>query len=156
MKTKSQPKQDTKKVIDGLAHLLADTYLLYLKTQNFHWNVKGPNFPIYHKMFEEQYEQLAEATDLLAERMRALEVSAPASFSKFLQLTSLDEAGHNLNAEEMLKALLIDHESIARTIAKLFEVAEECGDEVTFDLFIQRKTEHDKTAWMLRSTLGIK
>lgn len=140
-------------LIDSLAHLLADTYHLYLKTQNFHWNVRGPHFFEYHKMFEEQYQQLADATDKIAERMRALREPAPASFSKFLQLTSLAEAGHNLSAKEMLEEALADHEAIAKTIAGLFEIAEECGDEVTLDLFIERKTEHDKTAWMLRSLL---
>ena len=151
-KTSSTHKKDAQ-IIDGLAHLLADTYLLYLKTQNFHWNVTGPHFFPYHKMFEEQYQQLAEAVDLLAERMRALKVVTPASFTKFLQLTSLDEPGHNLTAEEMLQALLVDHGTIAKNIEKLFAVAEACNDEVTLDLFIQRKSEHDKTAWMLESTL---
>lgn len=149
----SVAKKKNIQIIDGLAHLLADTYLVYLKTQNFHWNVTGPNFYAYHKMFEDQYKQLAEATDIIAERMRALQVPAPASFSKFLQLTSLDEAGHHLNAEQMIHALLIDHEGIAKNIAKLFDIAVECGDQVTFDLFIERKTEHDKIAWMLRSIL---
>jgi len=147
-------KKKSTQLIDGLAHLLADTYMIYLKTQNFHWNVEGPNFHSYHKMFEEQYQQLAEATDVLAERMRALKVPAPASFSKFLQLTSLEEAGQHLSAQEMVRTLLHDHEIIAKEINGLFAVAEECGDEVTMDLFIQRKTEHDKTAWMLRSILG--
>ena len=141
-------------VIDGLSHLLADTYLLYLKTQNFHWNVTGSHFSQYHKMFEEQYEALADAVDVLAERIRALNAPAPASFAKFLMLTSLNEAGKVTNAEEMVKELLHDHEHVAASLAKMFTVAERCHDQVTLDLFIQRKTEHDKTAWMLRSTLA--
>lgn len=144
-----------KAVIDGLSHLLADTYLLYLKTQNFHWNIISPNFPSYHKLLEEQYEALAEATDILAERIRALNAKAPASFSEYLKLTSLKEAHGNLDAEAMLKALLGDHIAIGTTLTNLFEIIENAGDEVTLDLLIQRKAEHDKVAWMLRSTLGI-
>lgn len=140
-------------VIDGLSHLLADTYVLYLKTQNFHWNVTGPHFREYHKLFEEQYKALAEATDLIAERIRALNAPAPASFAKFLMLTSLNEAGHMLVANKMIKDLLHDHELVAKNITKAFVIAEKTDDQVTLDLLIQRKTEHDKFAWMLRSTL---
>lgn len=140
-------------IIDGLSCLLADTYLLYLKTQNFHWNVTGPHFISLHHLFETQYEQLADAVDLLAERIRALQAPAPASFSEFLKLTSLEEADTGLSAEDMLSALLNDHETMAAACNRMIQAAEEEGDEVTVDMLIERKTEHDKTAWMLRSTL---
>lgn len=141
-------------VAEGLVRLLADTYVLYVKTQNFHWNVVGPHFFAYHKAFEEQYEQLADAVDVIAERIRALNEQTPASMSDFLSLTSLDEAEERLEVKEMVKMLLEDHEMIADILTELFEIAEENNDEVTLDLLIQRKTEHDKTAWMLRSALG--
>lgn len=154
MKQKVFPAQKYRShVADGLAHLLADTYVLYLKTQNFHWNVRGPHFAEYHKLFEAQYEQLATATDLIAERLRALNVLAPASFSQFLMLTSLKEADGNKSAEAMIQELLHDHELMGAQFGKLFEWAQKEKDEVTLDLFIQRKTEHDKIAWMLRSLL---
>lgn len=146
-------KKTTQAVVDGLSHLLADTYLLYLKTQNYHWNVTGPHFHALHKMFEEQYEQLSEATDELAERIRALGAKSPGSFGEFLKLASLDEADSSANAESMIAHLLADHEAIAATIEKLFDVMQADGDEVSMDMLIERKTEHDKTAWMLRSTL---
>ncbi len=154
MKQKVLPAQKYRShVADGLAHLLADTYVLYLKTQNFHWNVTGPHFAEYHKLFEAQYEQLADATDLIAERLRALNIIAPASFSQFLMLTSIKEADGNIKAEAMIGELLHDHELMGRQIDKMIEWAQKEKDEVTMDLFIQRKTEHDKTAWMLRSLL---
>jgi starvation-inducible DNA-binding protein len=154
-KTKSASKEINHDAIDGLSLMLADTYVLYLKTQNFHWNVTGPHFSALHAMFEEQYKQLAEAVDVIAERIRALRAPAPASFTQFLKLASLEEADNNLNADQMVKELLSDHEAIAKSISKLFSVMQECGDEVTLDLLIERKNEHDKTAWMLRSTAGI-
>lgn len=141
-------------LIEGLSHLLADTYLLYLKTQNFHWNVTGSNFYALHKMFEDQYGQLANAVDLIAERIRALKAPAPATLAEYQKLTSLHEAGHHLNSESMLRELMNDHETIAKLINGLFLTAEEERDEVTLDLLIQRKNEHDKTAWMLHSSLG--
>lgn len=140
-------------VIDGLSQLLADTYLLYVKTQNFHWNVTGRDFYSLHKLFEEQYEQLSEATDLLAERIRALKAKAPGSLAEFLKLASLNESGNDLDAVSQVKQLLSDHETLAANIEKLFAIAEADGDEVTLDMLIERKTEHDKTAWMLRSTI---
>lgn len=151
-KTTTRTKMESD-IADALAHLLADTYLLYLKTQNFHWNVTGPNFYSLHKMLEEQYEQLADAADLLAERLRALSVRAPGSFAEFMKLAGLDEASDESDAKQMIASLLKDHEAMAASITRMFEIAEDEGDEVTLDMLIQRKTEHDKTAWMLRSTL---
>lgn len=150
------PKQAlSSKLIEGLSHILAETYHLYLKTQNFHWNVTGPHFYAYHKMFEEQYEALAKATDEIAEHIRTLRSFVPASFTEFLKLSSLHEAPAMLAAEGMVNVLLQDHEIISKRIAALFGAAEEIGDEVSLDLLIQRKTEHDKFAWMLRSTLSL-
>jgi starvation-inducible DNA-binding protein len=142
-----------KKVIDGLKILLADTYLLYLKTQNFHWNVTGPHFISLHTMLEEQYDQLSAAADLLAERIRALKIQAPGSFTEFLKLTSLKEASGETSSTAMISTLLKDHESMSATISGLFKIMEDAGDEATLDILIQRQQEHEKTAWMLRSTL---
>lgn len=145
---------NTSNMIDGLSCLLADTYLLYLKTQNFHWNVTGPNFASLHHLFEQQYTQLSEAVDLLAERIRALNAVAPGSFAEFLKLTSLEEAEDGLNASDMVAALMKDHETMAATVNRMIHAAQEDDDEVTVDMLIERKTEHDKNVWMLRSTLG--
>jgi starvation-inducible DNA-binding protein len=141
------------KIAEELAHFLADTYLLYLKTQNFHWNVRGPAFYSLHKMFEEQYVELAQATDELAERMRALGSIAPATFSEFLKLTSLTEDRGDLKAEEMIKKLVKDHEMLAVHALHILEKAQKVQDEATVDLLIQRIAIHQKTAWMLKSSL---
>lgn len=154
MKKTKKGSASTSNVIDALAHLLADTYLLYLKTQNFHWNVAGPHFISMHKLFEEQYESLSDATDVLAERIRALDAQAPGSFSEFLKLASLDEACEETTAEDMVASLLKDHEAMSAAITRMFDIMEDDGDEVTMDILIARKTEHDKTIWMLRSTLS--
>lgn len=151
---RSTAKSSRQKVGDGLAHYLADTYLLYLKTQNFHWNVRGPHFYSLHKFFEELYQELAEAVDIIAERIRALHMSAPASFAQFLKLTSLDEETATVSAEEMLKQLLHDHQTLSRNLSRLFQQAEQAEDEATVDLITERMRVHEKTAWMIRSTLG--
>lgn len=151
-KPASQPAQQSD-LIDGLCQTLADTYVLYLKTQNFHWNVVGPHFYSLHKLFEEQYEQLSEAADIIAERLRALKVRAPGSFTEFLKLTSLEEADAETSDAEMINSLLMSHTTIAANLNRLFAVADEAGDEVTLDMLITRKEEHDKAAWMLRSIL---
>jgi starvation-inducible DNA-binding protein len=138
---------------DELTHLLAGTYSLYLKTQNFHWNVTGPNFHSLHLMFEEQYQQLAEAVDVVAERIRALKCKVPASFSQFMKLTILkDETGHP-TSKDMIKQLLKDHETIALQCYNILPKASKAHDEATTDLLIERIREHEKTAWMLRSCL---
>ena len=153
-----QPVTDIKthsvqKISEELAHFLADTYMLYLKTQNFHWNVRGPSFYSLHKMFEEQYVELAAATDELAERMRALGAIAPGTFSEFLKLTSLQEDRGDLKAEEMIKKLFKDHELLASHALHILEKAQQAEDEATVDLLIQRIAIHQKTAWMLKSSL---
>lgn len=142
-----------KKMTDGLSQLLANTYIVYVQTQNFHWNVVGTHFYSYHKMFEEQYNQLADAIDVIAERIRSLKTVAPASLRDFLKLTTLKEAEGKLDALAMIKALLLSHEAISAHIVSLFEIAKECNDEVTLDLLIVRKAEHEKISWMLRSSL---
>lgn len=153
-KDRTTAKSSRQKVGEALTHLLADTYLVYLKTQNFHWNVRGPNFYSLHKFFEEQYVELAEAVDTIAERIRALHMVAPASFAQYLKLTSLDEEATLPSAENMLKQLLNDHQIISRHLSRLFEQAEQAGDEATVDLISERMRAHEETTWMLRSTLG--
>lgn len=148
--------QHKQKVADELAHFLADTYLLYLKTQNFHWNVKGPLFHTLHLMFEEQYKELAEAVDIIAERIRALGSNTPATFSEFLKLSSLKEDTGTLSAEDMLRKLFQDHETINHHAEIIFKKAEEANDQATMDMLIQRMREHQKTAWMLASCLAKK
>ena len=144
---------ENKKVTDGLSHLLADTYTLYLKSQNFHWHVTGPNFHSFHKMFEEEYIQLAAATDLLAERLRALNHRAPATFAEFLKLATIKEDLGTFSANDMVKKLLHGHEIIIKNAKELIAIALEVHDEETADLVIGRVEEHEKTAWMLRSSL---
>lgn len=141
------------KVADELTHLLADTYLLYLKTQNFHWNVKGPLFPALHTMFETQYQELAEAVDTIAERIRALGCYTPASLSHFQKLSSLKECNTEITAKEMIKILQKDHETISEHLLNIFSKAEKADDQATVDMLTERMRAHDKTAWMLRSSL---
>ena len=145
--------QHAQKVADELTHFLADVYTLTLKTQNFHWNVTGPNFHSLHLFFEEQYKDLAEAVDLIAERIRALECVTPASFSHFIKLSSLKEENGVPTANNMLKQLLKDHETIIHSIHTILKKAQEAQDEATMDLLIERTRAHEKTAWMLRSHL---
>ena len=141
-------------VADALSGMLADTYTLYLKTQNFHWNVTGPHFKHYHEMFGEQYEELATANDEIAERIRALGFRAPGSFKAFLALTGIDEAGDNLpDSGEMIRQLTADHESLSVRARKVLEAAQDAGDEVTGGMMVDRMNVHDKTAWMLRASL---
>ncbi|MCX6108719.1 MAG: DNA starvation/stationary phase protection protein [Proteobacteria bacterium] len=136
-----------------LNKVLADTYTLYLKTQNFHWNVKGPNFQQLHLMFEGQYSALALAVDEIAERVRSLGYPALGTFTQFLALTSIQEPVGVPAATDMIKQLLADQEKITRSAHTVLVAATEAKDEVTTDLMIRRMAEHEKTAWMLRSLL---
>lgn len=145
--------QDRTVVAEGLSRVLADTYTLYLKTHNFHWNVTGPMFRSLHLMFEEQYTELSAAVDLIAERIRSLDHFAPGSYADFARLTSIEEAQGVPAAEEMIAQLVAGHEAVCRTARLLFEAVERCGDEATADLLTQRLQLHEKTAWMLRSLL---
>lgn len=143
-----------KQIGEGLSRLLADTYTLYLKTHNFHWNVTGPMFNTLHLMFETQYNELALAVDLIAERIRALGFPAPGSYAQFAKLTSLKEETTVPSAEDMLRQLVKDQEAVVRTARSIFPAVEEAHDEPTADLLTQRMQTHEKTAWMLRSMLG--
>lgn len=141
-----------KQVAEGLSHVLADTYTLYLKTQNYHWNVEGPRFRALHLMFEEQYTGLQAAVDELAERIRALGDYAPGSFSRFAELASIKEAGGKPPAaDDMVKQLIADNVSLGQGIQKVISTAEDSGDTVTADMLTARLQEHEKTAWMLRA-----
>lgn len=142
----------TTQMTEGLAKLLADTYTLYLKTQYFHWNVTGPHFHSLHKMFEEEYIELAAAVDEIAERIRALGATAPGSFSEFLRLSSIKEETKTPSASEMVEKLLTDHETVIQHLQSLMPVAQKLNDEATLDLLITRTETHQKTAWMLRSS----
>jgi starvation-inducible DNA-binding protein len=139
---------------EGLSRLLADTYTLYLKTHNFHWNVTGPLFNTLHLMFETQYTELALAVDLIAERIRALGLPAPGSYAQFAKLTSIREETDVPAAEDMIRQLVKDQEAVVRTARSIFPAVEKASDEATADLLTQRMQVHEKTAWMLRSMLG--
>ncbi len=140
-------------IAKGLSRLLADTYTLYLKTHNFHWNVTGPMFNTLHLMFETQYNELALAVDLIAERIRALGVAAPGTYSDFIRLSSIKETDGVPNAQQMVKLLLEGHEAVIRTARSVFPIVDEVHDEPSADLLTQRMQTHEKTAWMLRSLL---
>ena len=137
----------------GLSRLLADTYTLYLKTHNFHWNVKGPMFQTLHLMFEQQYNDLALAVDEIAERIRALGFPAPATYTEFAKLSSIEETLGVPTAEEMIRLLVEGQEAVVRVARSLFPVVDQSHDEPTADLLTQRMQFHEKTAWMLRSLL---
>lgn len=137
----------------ALKVLLADTYTLYLKTQNYHWNVTGPDFFSLHKMFEEQYEALAEATDEIAERIRALAIKSPGSFAEFSSLKTISEARNDITGKEMIAELKTAHEQIAKHLELMIEQAGKENDVVTQDLLIERLGFHDKTIWMLAAHL---
>jgi starvation-inducible DNA-binding protein len=142
-----------KEIADGLSRLLADTYSLYLKTHNFHWNVTGPMFNTLHLMFETQYTELALAVDLVAERIRALGFPAPATYSEYAKLTSIPEPTGVPTANAMIQQLVEGQETVTRTARSIFAVVDAAHDEPTADLLTQRMQLHEKNAWMLRSLL---
>ncbi len=146
-------KAHREKIAEGLSHLLADSYTLYLKTHNFHWNVTGPMFNTLHIMFEEHYIELANAVDEIAERIRALGVYAPGSYAQFAKLTSIKEETEVPAAKEMIEQLVIGHEQVVKTARSIFSLAEDAQDEATCDILTQRMQLHEKRAWMLRSLL---
>ena len=145
--------KDRKAIADGLSHLLADTYTLYLKTHNYHWNVTGPMFNTLHLMFEQQYNELALAVDQIAERIRALGYPAPGSYADYAKLTSIKESTGVPTAEDMIADLVRGQEAVVKTARKVFPAADSVNDEPTADLLTQRMDIHEKTAWMLRSML---
>jgi starvation-inducible DNA-binding protein len=143
---------DRKEIADGLARLLADSYSLYLKSHNYHWNVTGPMFRSLHLMFEEHYIELADAVDVVAERIRALGFPAPATFSEYRSLSAIEAKEGVPEAMEMVRDLVVGHETVARTAREVVAIAENGGDVATADLATARVEVHDKTAWMLRAT----
>ncbi|MCH7830546.1 MAG: DNA starvation/stationary phase protection protein [Proteobacteria bacterium] len=146
--------KDRESIAGGLSGLLADSYTLYLKTHNFHWNVEGPLFNTLHLMFEAQYTELATAVDEIAERIRALGIKAPGSYSEFAKLTSVEEANGEETAEEMIRQLAVGQEAVVRTARQVFVIADAANDQPTADLLTQRMQIHEKNAWMLRSMLA--
>jgi starvation-inducible DNA-binding protein len=144
---------DRKVIADGLSRLLADSYSLYLKTHNFHWNVTGPMFQTLHAMFEVQYDELAIAVDVIAERIRALDHYAPGTYREFQTLSAIPETEGVPRAEDMIRELVQGQETVVRTARSLFPAVEAAHDEATADLLTQRIQLHEKTAWMLRSLL---
>lgn len=142
-----------KAVVEAASKLLADTYTLYLKTQNYHWNVTGPMFNTLHGMFEEHYMELAQAADQIAERIRALGEYAPGSYAEFSKLASIEEAKPDTRAGDMVRKLSEDHSLLAQSAKSLIDAAGEAGDDVSMDLGVQRMNFHEKSGWMLRSHL---
>jgi len=142
------------KTADNLKQVLADSYALYIKTQNYHWNVTGPNFRSLHLLFEEQYTDLAAAIDEIAERIRTLGFKAPGSFKKYGSITKIADGDENISATDMVKQLAEDQKTIITSLKAVFESASEDSDEATVDLMVQRIQIHEKNGWMLSSTLG--
>lgn len=145
--------QERESIVGALEKLLADSYTLYLKTHNFHWNVTGPMFSTLHTLFETQYLDLADAVDEIAERIRALGKFAPASYSRFAKLTSIEEENGVPNAKDMIQQLVDGQETLVRTARDAFKVVDPAHDEPTADLLTRRMQVHEKNAWMLRSLL---
>lgn len=144
----------SKTVIENLKKLLANSYTLYLKTQNFHWNVTGPHFKSFHLLFEEQYTELALAVDTIAERIRALGEKAPGRYTTYGKLTNINEGDENTDAIEMVKILAADHRIVLDSLNKTLKAAQEAGDEGTVALVSERISIHEKTAWMLDSSVS--
>jgi starvation-inducible DNA-binding protein len=147
-------RENREAIAAGLSSLLADSYTLYLKTHNYHWNVTGPQFNTLHQMFEQQYTELAAAVDEIAERIRALGVKAPGSYREYAALTRIEEGDGEESAEEMIRQLAVGQETVVRTAREAFPAADAANDEPTADLLTQRMQIHEKNAWMLRSMLA--
>ena len=145
--------KDREKIVDGLSRVLADTYTLYLKTHNYHWNVTGPMFQTLHLMFETQYNELWLANDQIAERIRSLGYPAPGTYAEYVKLASVKETPGQPKADEMVKLLVEGNEAVVRTARSVFPTVDKAGDEPTADLLTQRMQIHEKNAWMLRSLL---
>jgi starvation-inducible DNA-binding protein len=147
------PAEQRGAIVQGLSRLLADTYVLYLKTHSFHWNVEGPMFQTLHQMFMEQYTETWNATDLIAERIRSLGEYAPGTYREYARLTRIKETEGVPRAEEMVRLLIEGQEAVVRTAREALSVADEANDQPTLDLLTQRMQVHEKNAWMLRSLL---
>jgi len=145
--------KDRTRIVAGLERVLADTFSLYLKSHSFHWNVEGPMFNTLHQMFMEQYTELWNALDAIAERIRSLGHPAPGTYAQFAQLSSIEPTEGVPQALDMVRLLVAGHEAVARTARAAFPAAQKGGDEATVDLLTQRLQVHEKTAWMLRSLL---
>lgn len=145
--------KDRAKIAEALSKMLADSYILYLKTHNFHWNVTGPMFQALHNMFMVQYTELWNALDLIAERIRALGHPAPGSYKRYAALSTIKEEDGVPSATEMIKQLVAGQEAVARTARAAFKVADAANDQPTADLLTQRMEVHEKNAWMLRVLL---
>jgi starvation-inducible DNA-binding protein len=145
--------KDRAAIAQGLSRLLADTYVVYLKTHNFHWNVEGPMFQTLHQMFMEQYTETWNAIDLVAERIRSLGHYAPGTYAEYLKLARVKETPGQPRAEQMVKLLIEGQEAVVRTAREVLPLAEKADDQPTLDLLTQRMQVHEKNAWMLRSLL---
>lgn len=148
------PTEQREEIAQGISRVLADSYTLYLKTHNFHWNVTGPMFQTLHTLFETQYTELALAVDEIAERIRALGVYAPGSYSQFAELATVKEETTVPKAEDMIRQLVADNEAVVRTAREVLPKAQDANDEASVDLLVGRMSVHEKTAWMLRSLLA--
>ena len=137
----------------ALSKVLADTYLLYLKTHNFHWNVEGAKFRALHQMFEEQYQALWTSIDEIAERIRALGEYAPGTYAKFKRYATVKETEEIPTEDDMLRVLIADNEAVASTIRSALSTAQRIGDEGTAGLLTGRLTYHEKQLWMMKSML---
>jgi starvation-inducible DNA-binding protein len=147
---------DRGQVSSALTRVLADSYAVYLKTHGYHWNVRGPNFSSYHNLFMTQYTEMWTALDVIAERIRALGEFAPQGYATFANLTSVSDGDPENAAEDMMRELMRDHETVCATAREVLELAGDAGDDVTVDLMTQRLAAHEKHAWMLRASLGDK
>lgn len=143
----------SKPIIEALKSVLADNYMLYLKTQNYHWNVEGPRFRTLHLMFEEQYKELADAIDTTAELIRGLGDKAPGTFEAYSRHASIKSGNENASADQMISELIADHDKIQKILVKALDIAQKEHDEVITGFLIERLTVHRKAAWMLKSSL---
>lgn len=146
-------KKDRKLVCESLSRVLSDTFMLYVKTQGFHWNVTGPSFHMFHTLFQTQYQELLNALDTLAERIRALGFPTPATYQEYAHLTAIKEEQGSLDAIDMIKRLILDHELLVRRCAEVVHVAESVHDIATTDMIVKRIHYHSHQAWFLRSHL---
>jgi starvation-inducible DNA-binding protein len=142
-----------KNTVKALESILANSYGLYLKTQNYHWNIRGKEFKSLHELFGAQYEELAEAIDEIAERIRALDSLVTASFKVFDKTSKIKDGNQNSSSQIMLKELYDDNQFLAEIANATLKIAQKEGDEATADMMITRIQTHNKNAWMLKSSL---
>lgn len=145
--------EDRAAISGVLSNMLADSFMLYLKTHNYHWNVTGPMFQTLHVLFMDQYTELWNALDEIAERIRSLGFHAPGTFKEFARLTSIEESEAVLNADGMIRAIISGQEAVARSARAALRVADQADDQASVDIMVQRLQVHEKNAWMLRSLI---